>query len=99
MPANFRPEQIPSEPGVYRFFDKSDQVLYVGKAINLKNRLSSYFQSGLAERTDRMVSEAVRCDWTIVSGEVEALSLDTLGLNNLNHHITSDSETINPTHI
>lgn len=76
MPANFRPEQIPSEPGVYRFFDKSDQVLYVGKAINLKNRLSSYFQSGLAERTDRMVSEAVRCDWTIVSGEVEALSLE-----------------------
>ena len=76
MPANFRPENIPTEPGVYRFFDKSDQVLYVGKAVNLKNRLSSYFQSGLAERTDRMVSEAVRCDWTIVSGEVEALSLE-----------------------
>ncbi|MFM8447709.1 MAG: excinuclease ABC subunit UvrC, partial [Candidatus Nanopelagicaceae bacterium] len=76
MPANFRPENIPTEPGVYRFFDKADQVLYVGKAINLKSRLSSYFQSGLAERTDRMVSEAVRCDWTIVSGEVEALSLE-----------------------
>jgi len=76
MPANFRPENIPTEPGVYRFFDKADQVLYVGKAINLKNRLSSYFQSGLAERTDRMVTEAVRCDWTIVSGEVEALSLE-----------------------
>ena len=76
MPANFRPENIPTEPGVYRFFDKADQVLYVGKAINLKNRLTSYFQSGLAERTDRMVTEAVRCDWTIVSGEVEALSLE-----------------------
>ena len=76
MPANFRPENIPTEPGVYRFFDKDDRVLYVGKAINLKNRLGSYFQSGLAERTDRMVSEAVRCDWTIVNGEVEALSLE-----------------------
>lgn len=76
MPANFRPENIPTEPGVYRFFDKDERVLYVGKAINLKNRLGSYFQSGLAERTDRMVSEAVRCDWTIVNGEVEALSLE-----------------------
>ena len=76
MPANFRPENIPTEPGVYRFLDKDDRVLYVGKAINLKNRLTSYFLSGLAERTDRMVSEAVRCDWTIVSGEVEALQLE-----------------------
>ena len=76
MPANFRPENIPTEPGVYRFFDKNDRVLYVGKAKNLKNRLTTYFLSGLAERTDRMVSEAVRCDWTIVSGEVEALQLE-----------------------
>lgn len=76
MPANFRPENIPTEPGVYRFFDKNDQVLYVGKAKNLKNRLTTYFLTGLAERTDRMVSEAVRCDWTIVSGEVEALQLE-----------------------
>ena len=70
MPANFRPEQIPNEPGVYRFFDVKDQVLYVGKAKNLKNRLTTYFQSGLPERTDRMVSKAVRVDWTNVSGEV-----------------------------
>ena len=76
MPANFRPEQIPNEPGVYRFFDVKDQVLYVGKAKNLKNRLTTYFQSGLPERTDRMVSQAVRVDWTIVSGEVEALQLE-----------------------
>lgn len=76
MPANFRPEQIPNEPGVYRFFDAKDQVLYVGKAKNLKNRLTTYFQSGLPERTDRMVSQAVRVDWTIVSGEVEALQLE-----------------------
>ncbi|MFM8921087.1 MAG: excinuclease ABC subunit UvrC [Candidatus Nanopelagicaceae bacterium] len=76
MPANFRPEQIPNEPGVYRFFDSEDRVLYVGKAKSLKNRLGSYFQSGLPERTERMVSQAVRVDWTIVSGEVEALQLE-----------------------
>ena len=55
MPANFRPENIPTEPGVYRFFDKDDRVLYVGKAINLKNRLGSYFQSGL--RSEEHTSE------------------------------------------
>ena len=76
MPANFRPEKIPSEPGVYRFFNGADQVIYVGKAKNLKNRLGTYFQSSLPERTDRMVSEAVRVDWTIVNSEVEALQLE-----------------------
>ena len=73
MPANFKPFEIPTEPGVYRFYDVNDRILYVGKALNLKNRLSSYFQSNLPERTDRMVTEAVRVDWTIVSSEVEAL--------------------------
>ena len=76
MPANFKPTEIPTEPGVYRFYDVNDRILYVGKALNLKNRLSSYFQSNLPERTDRMVTEAVRVDWTIVSSEVEALQLE-----------------------
>ena len=75
-PLSYRPENIPTDPGVYRFFDSKDKVIYVGKAKNLKNRLTTYFLSGLAERTDRMVTEAVRCDWTIVSGEVEALQLE-----------------------
>ncbi len=76
MPANFRPEQIPTEPGVYRFYDAADQILYVGKAKNLKNRLITYFQSNLPERTDRMVSQAARVDWTIVKSDVEALQLE-----------------------
>ena len=76
MPANFKPESIPSEPGVYRFYSADGAILYVGKALNLKNRVSSYFQSNLPERTDRMVTEAVRVDWTIVSSEVEALQLE-----------------------
>ena len=76
MPANFKPTEIPTEPGVYRFYDGKDRILYVGKALNLKNRLSSYFQNNLPDRTDRMVSDAVRVDWTIVSSEVEALQLE-----------------------
>jgi excinuclease ABC subunit C len=76
LPASYRPTDIPELPGVYRFFNDKDKVIYVGKAKNLKNRLSNYFQSGLAERTFRMVHEAVRVDWTIVATEVEALALE-----------------------
>lgn len=76
MPANFRPQNIPNDPGVYRFYDSDDRILYVGKAKNLKNRLGTYFQSGLPERTERMVTQATRLDWTIVNGEVEALQLE-----------------------
>jgi excinuclease ABC subunit C len=75
-PSSYRPTDIPTLPGVYRFFDGDDRVIYVGKALSLKSRLSNYFQSNLPERTDRMVHEAVRVDWTIVDSEVEALQLE-----------------------
>ena len=75
-PQSYRPSNIPEHPGVYRFFNKADKVIYVGKAKNLKNRLSNYFQTNLATKTDRMVHEAVRVDWTIVSTELEALALE-----------------------
>ena len=76
QPSSYRPKEIPDLPGVYRFFDIAEKVIYVGKAKSLKNRLSNYFQSNLAERTNRMVHEAVRVDWTIVGTEVEALALE-----------------------
>lgn len=75
-PQSYRPSSIPEHPGVYRFFNKADKVIYVGKAKNLKNRLSNYFQANLATKTNRMVHEAVRVDWTIVSTELEALALE-----------------------
>ncbi|MFM9151465.1 MAG: excinuclease ABC subunit UvrC [Candidatus Planktophila sp.] len=75
-PASYRPSEIPEDPGVYRFYNKSDKVIYVGKAKNLKNRLSTYFGSNLAQKTYRMVHEAVRVDWTIVKTELEALALE-----------------------
>jgi len=72
------PRSIPTDPGVYRFFDGADRILYVGKAKNLRNRLSTYFQSqsGLLDRTRRMVASSVRVDWTVVTTELEALHLE-----------------------
>ena len=75
-PSTYRPQDIPALPGVYRFFDKNDRTIYVGKALSLKSRLGSYFQSNLPEKTFRMVHEAVRVDWTIVDSEVDALHLE-----------------------
>ena len=75
-PASYRPKEIPEDPGVYRFYNGKDKVIYVGKAKNLKNRLTTYFGSNLARKTHRMVNEAVRVDWTIVATELEALALE-----------------------
>ena len=75
-PASYRPTDIPDEPGVYRFFDQNDKVIYVGKARSLKNRLNSYFQKNVGEKTFRMIHAANRVDWTVVGTEVEALQLE-----------------------
>ncbi|MCX6449023.1 MAG: excinuclease ABC subunit UvrC [Actinobacteria bacterium] len=75
-PQSYRPRNLPTDPGVYRFFDKDEKVIYVGKAKNIKNRLNSYFGSNLQIKTRRMVNTAVRVDWTIVNSEVEALQLE-----------------------
>jgi len=77
---SFRPKtsEIPTNPGVYRFLDENGRVLYVGKAKNLRARLSSYFAplSTLQEKTRRMVQSAVDVNWTIVKTEFEALQLE-----------------------
>jgi len=75
-PQSYRPSNLPTDPGVYRFFDANDKVIYVGKAKNIKNRLNSYFGSNLPTKTRRMVYTAVRVDWTLVKTEVEALQLE-----------------------
>ncbi|WP_431247547.1 excinuclease ABC subunit UvrC [Leifsonia xyli] len=76
----YRPKagEIPTQPGVYRFRDKNRRVLYVGKAKNLRARLSNYFQPlrSLHERTRRMVTTASSVEWTVVGTEYEALQLE-----------------------
>jgi len=71
-------ESIPTDPGVYRWYDEQERILYVGKAKNLRSRLTSYFAKPetLHERTRRMVQTATRIDWTIVKTEFEALQLE-----------------------
>lgn len=77
---DYRPKagEIPTSPGVYRFRDSARRILYVGKAKNLRARLSNYFAplSSLHERTRRMVTTASSVEWTVVGSELEALQLE-----------------------
>ncbi len=79
-PSTYRPApgSIPELPGVYRFRDEHDRVIYVGKAKSLRSRLSSYFTdiAGLHPRTRSMVESAASVDWVTVGTEVEALQLE-----------------------
>ena len=79
-PASYRPApgSIPTQPGVYRFRDARGRVIYVGKAKNLRARLSSYFQDigNLHSRTASMVTTGASVEWTVVNTEVEALQLE-----------------------
>ncbi len=70
--------EIPTQPGVYRFKDADNRVLYVGKANSLRARLANYFAplTSLHERTRRMVTSASSVEWTVVGSEFEALQLE-----------------------
>lgn len=76
----FRPRtgDIPAEPGVYKWRDGEGRVIYVGKAKNLRNRLTNYFQPlhQLHPRTQTMVLTARSLEWTVVATELEALTLE-----------------------
>jgi excinuclease ABC subunit C len=69
--------KIPTEPGVYRYFSEEGEIIYVGKAKNLKNRVSSYFVKNHPDRkTRRLVSQIRRIEYTIVHTEFDALLLE-----------------------
>ncbi|HWS51500.1 MAG TPA: excinuclease ABC subunit UvrC [Microbacterium sp.] len=78
LPYKPRAGEIPTDPGVYRFRDAAGRVLYVGKAKNLRQRLSNYFAPlrTLHERTRRMVTTAASVEWTVVPTDVDSLQLE-----------------------
>ena len=70
-------KSLPNRPGVYRYLDSEDGLLYVGKAKNLRVRVASYFRSSaLDTKTLALVSKIDRIETTITASETEALLLE-----------------------
>ena len=71
-------KKLPAKPGVYIMHDKTDAIIYVGKAISLKNRVRQYFQSSrnLSPKIQKMVSLVARFEYIVVDSEMEALVLE-----------------------
>lgn len=68
---------LPGNPGVYEMLDEKGKIIYVGKAINLKNRVSSYFKGMKDAKTTALVEKIRDINWTITGSEVEALILES----------------------
>ncbi|NTU62528.1 MAG: excinuclease ABC subunit UvrC [Chloroflexi bacterium] len=70
---------LPAKPGVYQYFDASGKIIYVGKAINLRNRVRSYFHASVdhGPKTERLVAEIADLEWIITDSELEALLLES----------------------
>ncbi len=74
-----RQKKLPAKPGVYLMHDKTDAIIYVGKAISLKNRVRQYFQAGrnVTPKIERMISQIDHFEYIITDSEVEALVLES----------------------
>ncbi|MAM15354.1 MAG: excinuclease ABC subunit C [Candidatus Marinimicrobia bacterium] len=68
-------KSVPTEPGVYFFKDKKNDIIYIGKAINLRNRVRSYFQKNKYQtpKNTSMIKRIIDVEWLVVRNEVEAL--------------------------
>ena len=71
-------KKLPNKPGVYIMRDSNDTIMYVGKAVNLHNRVRSYFRAniGRGPQIDRMVEQIARFEYIVTDSELEALVLE-----------------------
>ena len=71
-------KKLPSKPGVYLMHDKTDTIIYVGKAISLKNRVRQYFQTSrnVSPKIERMISQIAYFEYIVTDSEMEALVLE-----------------------
>lgn len=69
---------LPAKPGVYQYFDGAGEILYVGKAVHLRNRVRSYFHASaaLSHKTRRLVEKIASVEWIVTGSELEALLLE-----------------------
>ena len=78
---NFEEElkKLPGKPGVYLMHDAKDAIIYVGKAVSLKNRVRQYFQPGrnVSPKIEKMISQIDHFEYIITDSEVEALVLES----------------------
>ena len=75
--SEFKSSDIPTDPGVYLYRDEAGEILYIGKAKNLRSRVKSYFSSSdLPPKTRQLVLHIRSIDWILVNNEVEALLLE-----------------------
>ena len=76
-PQEFKSSAIPTTPGVYLFKDESNEILYIGKATNLRQRIRSYFSNNdKPPKTQKLAARIRNIDWIVVNNEVEALLLE-----------------------
>src|SRR5688572_25331263 len=70
--------RLPDSPGIYRFYDAENILIYVGKAKNIRKRVSSYFNknTGVNHKTLRLVSEIRNIDYTVSDSEFDALLME-----------------------
>src|SRR5512139_3112565 len=76
-PSEFNSYDVPKDPGVYLFKNENNEILYIGKAINLRARIRSYFSNkDQPVKTQHLVSKIRNIDWIVLDNEVEALLLE-----------------------
>ena len=74
---NHQLQQLPTDPGIYKYFNADNEIIYVGKAVNLKNRVKSYFSDkDIAPRTKILVSQIDHLEFIVVQSEMDALILE-----------------------